>query len=241
MKLASRKGCGWVIIISMSTNKITLLIVPMLLLGLFVFRSPHLTFSISSARGSEALSAPCEPDQVGNIDQTISVSTGATSSYDWTENVGCVLRPILDTWGVTQNPEEMGFANQSKSIVQAIAPPAGYTNLYRVTYTVQSLFTVVWTLDWLHQLVQGSIADPQNVLITVTKYSGSSLIEHFNGTLRLEKVSPLVTLVSLRLETKVPEVDKDQLGKMGVSVIQSLRTGTPFWDGASSPHLIDFE
>lgn len=217
--------------------------IPVLLLGLFIFRGPHITLSLSSARAANAFTLPtCEPNAQGNIDQTVSVSTGSTSAFDWTENAGCVDRPILDTWGVTQNPEEMGVSDQAKSIVQAITPPpAGATNLYRVTYTVQHVIEVTWTLDWLHQIIQGTLADPQSILITITKFSGSTLIQHFNGSITLQKIAPEVTLASLRLEAKVPDVDNNKLGQLGTEVINRLRTGTPFWEGITPAHLVDFE
>src|SRR6516165_7681460 len=129
----------------------------------------------------------------------------------------------------------MGMVEHAQAIVKVIAPPpAGATHLYRVTYTVQSVFSITWTLDWLHQLLQGTLNDPREVLITITKYNGSSLISHFNGSIRLLKISPQVTLGAARLEVKAPRMGKDQVGDIAEEIITRLRTGTPYWDGITS-------
>jgi len=236
----------------MSTTKITVLIIPVLLLGLFIFRGPHVILSLSTAtadiangaKGQEqSLDLPkCEPDAQGNIDQTLTVNKGDTGSFYWAEVAGCVSRPFLDTWGVTHNPAEMGVSDLAKSIVKAIVPPpAGASHLYRVSYTVQDFITISWTLDWLHQILQGTLAAPKEVLITISKYDGSSLIQHFAGSIRLLQIAPQVTLAATRLEVKVPQANPDKVAQGGTEIIGRLRVGTPYWDGMSSSQLVDFE
>jgi len=230
----------------MTKTQLAVLAIPAFIIGVFISRGPHVIVSLNSALGShryQPLDLPkCEPDPQGNIDQQIYLNEGSTKSYAWAEVAGCVSRPFLDTWGVTHNPNEMGMVNHAQAIVKVISPPpAGATHLYRVTYTIQNVFNVTFTLDWLHQLLQGTLSDPREVLITVTKYSGSSLIGHFSGAIRLLKISPQVTLAAGRLEVKAPSINKEKVGAMASEIITRLRVGTPYWEGLTSSDVIDFD
>src|SRR5207253_2184375 len=137
---------------------------------------------------------------------------------------------------------EMGVADIAKyTVVPVNPPPQGSAFLYRVSYTVKQIFTVNWTLDWLHTVIRGGLTDPSEILISISKFNGTSLISHFNGTIRLLKISPMVTLVSSRFEIKAPDTDENTAAKGAGEVISRLRVGTPYWQGFSSSHLIDLE
>ena len=219
------------------------LLVVLVVVLIALSRFPRPVVSLSSAKGGSFDVVACEPDAQGNINQDILTNKGSTDDFDWAEATGCVSRPILETWAVTHNPDEMGFSDKAQAVVQAIVPPpAGSTHLYRVNYTVDKGFiTVSWTLDWLHQLIQGQIGDPQEVLITISKSGGSSMIEHVSGYLHLIKTSPTVTQVLTRIEVKAPSIDQDEAAKGLNEAIGRLRTGTPYWDGLAPKGNVDFD
>jgi hypothetical protein len=216
------------------------MLIPLTMMGIFVFRYVH--FSQTTAKGDMFPLVSCEPDPQGNINQTIDTTKGSTSSFDWAESNGCITRPILETWAVTTNPDEMGVSGLAKYTVKEIdPPPAGAVHLFQVDYTVQSIFTVSWTMNWLHQLVQGTLSDPQEVAITVTKVSGSSLISHISGLLHLTKISPNVTMASVRFELKTPETNADTAAQASEQVITRLRSGNAFWQGVISTSVVDYQ
>jgi hypothetical protein len=226
----------------MTKSATTLALIPILMISIFAFRYSHLSFSQSSA-GAQTLAIPtCEPDAQGKVDQTIATTKAAGQSFDWAESTGCVTRPILETWAVTQNPDEMGVADLAKyTVAQISPPPQGSSHLYRVAYSIHNFITISWTLDWLHKIIQGTLTDPAEVDIAISKFSGTSLISHFNGTIRLLKISPSVTLVGTRFEIKTPQTDENTAAQGAEEVISRLRVGTPFWQGLSSSHLVDLE
>jgi hypothetical protein len=225
----------------MTKTTTTLALMPIIMISIFAFRYSKISFSQSSASGETFVVPTCEPDAQGKIDQAINTTKAAGQAFDWAESMACVTRPVLEVWAVTQNPDEMGVADVAKYKVTTLPPPQGSTHLYRVDYSVQDIISISWTLDWLHTLVQGVLTDPVEVLIAISKFSGPSLISHFNGAIRLLKVSPTVTLASARFEVKTPETDEKTAAKGTEEVISRLRTGKPFWQGLSSSHLVDLE
>jgi hypothetical protein len=217
-----------------------ILTVFVLSIGLLVVYG-KLSFQPSTARSQDFSLPTCTPNAQGTVNYDVSVQTGQTGFY-FGDAAGCINRPVIETWGVTQNPDEMGLPQFAQSkVVPVEPPPAGSTNLYRVTYKVKEVFTVTWTLDWLHTLPQGTTVDPREVLITVTKSSGSSLISHFAGNIRLLQISPTMTLATTHLEISAPEVNQTKLADIVSEIINRLRVGSPNYTTLKSPSNIDFE
>ncbi|MBI3557563.1 MAG: hypothetical protein HY074_14975 [Deltaproteobacteria bacterium] len=138
---------------------------------------------------------------VAGADKTESGET--TGGLNWGALRAAVNKPVSVLYRLLLDHHTTASSRIDEMKVEKITSPS-YLNLERVSFLIKPfLFVKVrWTEEWGFALVQGTAADPEELVVSYQKTEGTSHIEHLCGNMVLRKLTDKSTDVFLYEEAK---------------------------------------
>ena len=173
----------------------------------------------------------CQADEAGKYSEGVSIRSGERSGGGyWAEGGGCIFRPIREVWAVSHNQPLMVWKGVDESELTVREDrPRNVTHFYEILYKVHHIFTVKWTMHWLHSVAEGTFNKPKKVIVNFQKISGTGFIPYWKGGYVFREVKPGITefAMSFNIDAK-----RQTRAKTETSIREGydlFRTGKPNW------------
>jgi len=202
---------------------------------LFIFLTALITPShaddlskpIFTLQPSDYCKLDAQGKSVGDFKVDKGDSQNAQGAFSWGQGGGCINRPIRDAWGVTHNQPVMVWDGVTTSQFAPLAAIPGSTHVYEVQYTVKDFITVHWTMDWVHAVLDGTIAAPKHIIVNYRKVAGTTYIPYWEGTLDLQELAPGVTAFAMRNQVNASQTSSDDAASTVQGVFDHLTKADP--------------
>jgi hypothetical protein len=127
--------------------------------------------------------------------------TEEKTGYQWAKADGIVEKPISELLKRLQNPMTTRNPEITKLEVTEV-PVLDAILKQKIKIKVRPVFfmTLEWEEEWLFSTKKGTPGNPESIVISYQKTSGTSHIQHFCGNILLQKIDPHTTGVYLTEE-----------------------------------------
>jgi hypothetical protein len=190
--------------------------------GLAAESAPSLCFD--SSKPSIKLLRPPPPRFPDPGKEQESFGKDATTGFDWAAAAGRVSKPIGTVLEKLLDP--MTTRDRETTTVEMEHQPVkGAIDKQHIKIKVKPFFflTLEWEEDWLYSIKKGTPAKMESVVISYQKTSGTSHIEHFCGTILLQKLAPDTTGVFLTEEIKADRRSAEDVYRGLAGTLRTLR------------------
>ena len=191
------------------------------LAGIFAFVIHALASPPSAQEGCFDLSRPNQT-LLRPRSETEPFGLDEPSGFAWAKSEGVIEKPISTVLKLLLNPMTTRDPEITKLTVSEIkVPGALHKDLIHVRVKPIFFLTLEWDEEWLYTLKAGTPETPKSVVIAYQKINGTSHIEHFCGTILLERISEARTGIS-----QVEEIKADRRSPKDVyqGLLGTLRT-----------------
>jgi hypothetical protein len=152
-----------------------------------------------------------------------------TAGHAFAEGGGCILRPIREVLAVTHNREALVWAKSTLVDFQKLTHatiPFFFSTKYEAG---PFFFKQDWIMEWYQSIKAGEIKAPEQIVINFKKVSGTSHISHWEGTIELKFIEPMVTSFAMYHEITASQTGPAE-AEIGVKeFIERLRNLVPEW------------
>lgn len=143
---------------------------------------------------------------------------------NWASLRGTVKKPIKKVLDLLLDHKTTASPRVDEMEVAKVESP-NYLARHDVKFLIKPfLFVKVrWTEQWAYTLVDGTPADPKEVLVSYQKVEGTSHIEHLCGSVVLRKLGPNETDVYQYEEAKATQRSAKDTLKGNIGTLKTLR------------------
>jgi hypothetical protein len=179
-----------------------------------------------------AVPAPgsCQADASGNVSEQVALNSGghAGGGY-WATGVTCFKSPIQKVWLGTRTDAVMAWGDTrphgSGNQNQAASNP-----VYSISKGYEagpSIFAVSWMMRFDHLLMQGTLNQPQQVIVNFGKTSGTNHIRIWRGKIFLGAVNATTTAVTMEAVVDADQTSQGDTQNVVSEYISRLRQQAP--------------
>ena len=126
--------------------------------------------------------------------EVLSVVSGGDGGLWWAHALGYIHASSGDVWAAARDPD-VGVDRREVDEWTVTSTSDGFDESYVVHNTVHDVITVNYDLRWLHELQEGTEAEPERVVIVWEKTEGTGFIDVLEGSLVIRPVADGVTEV----------------------------------------------
>jgi hypothetical protein len=199
----------------------------MKMLSLFAAVMIGFVSTISFADPALPPAISCQPDASGNVPENVVLNSSPNPGGGyWVTAQTCFKNPLAKVWeglrsdgamlwGETRPRHEKDADNQSPT-----NPVYTFDRGYEAG---PDPFSEKWVMRYEHNLVQGTLAQPQQVLMKFEKTQGTSHIRTWRGQVQMNAVNPNSTVLTMEAVVDADRTKQSDAEAVATELIDRVR------------------